>query len=163
MKLPSQARTRPGDLRRFLFAAAVVAALDISFAATYWVIIRGATTFPRILQSIAAGLLGKSAMQGGTRTVLLGALLHCVIAVGWTAIFLLAARNWRALGQLLASQFGALKAGLPYGVIVWLTMNGVIVPLSRTAPAPVHSTWFMVSLVWHAIGVGLPIAIIIRE
>ncbi len=163
MKVPSSGRMRAGDLRRFVLAAAVVAVLDISFAATYWVVIRGTTTFPRIMQSIAAGLLGKAAFEGGVRTVLIGAVLHCVVASGWTALFLFAARHWAAFGRLLQGRLGAIKTGMPFGILVWLVMNLVVVRLSRATPAPVASTWFWVSLAWHAVGVGLPIAIIIRE
>jgi hypothetical protein len=149
-------------LSRWLLAGAVVAVLDISFAATYWVVLRHATTFPRILQSIASGLLGKAAFQGGTRTVLLGAVLHCTVAFGWSAIFLLAARRWRAFGQVLASRYGAVKTGFPFGVMVWLVMDLVVSPLSHAKPTPIGSTWFMVSLLWHPIGVGLPMAVVIR-
>lgn len=152
---PSAAETRT----RFLFTTAIVAVLDISFAGTYWVVIRGATTFPRIFQSIAAGLLGKAAFQGGSQTVILGAILHCVVAAGWTGVFFVAVRYWRGLGALLQRPAGALIAGMPYGVFVWLMMTLAIIPLSRTTPASVASTWFWISLAWHAVGVGLPIAI----
>jgi hypothetical protein len=145
-----------------VLAGALVAVLDISFAETYWVVIRHATTFARVLQSIASGLLGKSAFQGGSNTVILGAVLHCTIAYGWTAIFLLASRRWEAFGRLLASPYGAIKTGFPFGVMVWLVMDLVVSPLSHAKPAPVGSTWFLVSLLWHPIGVGLPMAVVLR-
>ena len=144
---------------RFLFTAAIVAVLDISFAGTYWVVIRHASTFPKIFQSIAAGLLGKAAFQGGSQTVILGAALHCVVAAGWTAIFFLAARHWGGLRRVLIRPNGALITGAPYGVFVWLMMTFAIIPLSRTTPAAVASSWFWISLAWHAVGVGVPIAV----
>ncbi len=162
MKIPSDRETRPGWLPRFLFATAVVAILDISFAATYWVVIRGATTLPRILQSIAAALLGKASFQGGTATALLGGVLHCIVAAGWTAVFLIAVHRWSWLRQQLQSPFGAAKLGMPYGVFVWLMMTFAIIPLSHATAASATSTWFWISLVWHAVGVGLPIAMIAR-
>lgn len=152
----------PGTLWRFVVAGAVVAILDISFAETYWVVIRNATTYGRVLQSIASGLLGKSAFQGGSDTVILGAILHGTVAYGWTAIFLTAARHWRAFGRVLASRYGAVKTGFPFGVVVWLVMDLVVSPLSHAKPAPIGSTWFLVSLVWHPIGVGLPMAVVLR-
>jgi len=152
--------THPATLRRFFLTAATVAVLDISFAATWWVVIRGTTTLPRILQGIASGLLGKAAaQQGGAATVLLGAVLHCIVATGWTAIFFLAVRRSQGLRALLQRPFGVAIVGMPYGMFVWLMMTFVIIPLSRTTPAQVTSTWFWVSLAWHAVGVGLPIAI----
>jgi len=163
MKVPSVGESRPGGLQRFLFAAAVVAVLDISFAATYWVIIRGTSTLPRIFQAIAAGLLGKASFQGGAATVALGVVLHCVVASGWTAVFILAVRQWSGLHRVLQSRFGAFKTGMPYGILVWLMMTFAIIPLTRTTPASVATQWFWISLAWHAVGVGLPIAIIVRE
>jgi len=162
MKLPSGGRTRPGDLGRVLFAAAVVAVLDISFAATYWVVYKGTTTFPRILQSIAAGVQGKTAFQRGSASVVLGAVAHCAVALGWTTIFWLAVRRWPAFRQALNGHNGAFTVGMPYGVFVWLAMQFVVVPLSHAKPAPVLSAWFAISLVWHAFGVGLPMAVILR-
>ena len=140
----------------------MVAILDISFAETYWVVFRNATTYARVLQSIAAGLLGKSAFQGGSETVILGAVLHCMVAYGWTAIFLLLARRWRSFGRVLSTRYGALKTGFPFGVMVWLVMDLVVTPASHAKPAPVGSTWFLVSLLWHPIGVGLPMAVVVR-
>jgi len=163
MKLPSTAATRPGDLPRLLFAAGVVAVLDISFAATYWVVYRGAITFTRLLQSIASGLLGKAAFDGGAGTAWVGAAAHCTVALGWSTIFLLAARRWPAFRRELGRRHGALKVGMPFGMMVWLAMNFVVVPLSHARPTPVWSTWFFVSLAWHAVGVGLPMAVILRE
>ena len=162
MKIPSVRETRPEWLQRFVLAAAVVAILDISFAATYWVVIRGATTFPRILQSIAVGLLGKASFQGGSATVLLGAVLHCVVAAGWTAIFFVAVHRWSQLLHRLQRPFGAATVGMPYGMFVWLMMTFAIIPLSHATPASAASSWFWISLVWHAVGVGFPIAMIAR-
>lgn len=52
---------------------------------------------------------------------------------------------------------------MPYGVMVWLAMNFVVVPLSHTTPTRAGSTWFWVCLAWHAVGVGLPMALIVRR
>ena len=152
----------PVQLWRFLVAGALVAVLDISFAETYWVVIRNATTYARVLQSIASGAIGKSAFQGGSDTVILGAILHCTVAYGWTAIFLLASRHWRAFARVLAGPYGAVKTGFPFGVVVWLVMDFVVMPLSHARPTPVGSTWFVVSLLWHPVGVGLPMAVVLR-
>jgi hypothetical protein len=149
-------------LRKFLVAGALVAVLDISFADTYWVVFRGATTLQRIFQSIAAGVLGKDAFTVGSRAVLLGVVLHCVIAFGWTAVFFALASRWPAFRRVLLGPSGALRVGLPFGMLVWLSMNLVIIPLSHTRPTAIASTWFWVCLVWHAVGVGLPMALIWR-
>ena len=161
--LPRSARWRHGDFIRWIVGGAVVAVLDLSFAGTYWVVIRQATTLPRILQSIASGLLGPAAFQGGAQTVWLGAALHCLVALGWTGVFLFLARNWEPFARTLATPRGALKAGMPFGLLVWLVMDLVVSPLSHARPAPIASTWFVVSLVWHAFGVGLPMAVVAQS
>jgi len=37
------------------------------------------------------------------------------------------------------------------------------VPLTRAKPTPLGSPVFVILLIWHAIGVGMPIALIIRK
>ncbi|MGH7524705.1 MAG: hypothetical protein ACREK8_10395 [Gemmatimonadales bacterium] len=154
---------RQEDFVRWLAGGAVVAVLDLSFAGTYWVVIRQSTSLSRILQSIASGILGPAAFEGGMHTVWLGAALHCVVAFGWTGMFLALARNWRPFARTLTTSHGAIKTGMPFGVLVWLVMDLVVLPLSHAKPAPIASTWFVVCLVWHAIGVGLPMAVVARS
>jgi len=82
------------SLRRVLLAATVVAAADLLDAIIVWVVIFQKATVPRILQSIATGLLGPDSFNGGTATALLGLVLHFVVALGWTLVFLLLLRQW---------------------------------------------------------------------
>ena len=77
-----------------------------------------------ILHSIAGGLLAERAFSGGTPTALLGAALQeamgLIIAAIYVAVALLipsTSRRW-------------LLFGLAYGVIIFLVMNYVVVPLS---------------------------------
>lgn len=107
----------------------------------------------RVLQSIASGLLGRAAYQGGARTAALGLLLHFVIALGAAAVYYAASRQWPVLWRR------PVACGLAYGVVVYLVMNLVVVPLSqigfRLPP------WQTVALlvVIHMVCVGLPIAL----
>ena len=80
-----------------------------------------------ILQSIASGVLGRAAYQGGLRTAALGLLLHFVIAFGVVATYLLATRLIPALNRR------PWLYGLLYGVVVYAVMNLVVVPLSAAA------------------------------
>jgi uncharacterized membrane protein YagU involved in acid resistance len=108
---------------------------------------------PRVLQSIASGLLGRAAYQGGARTAALGLLLHFVIAFGAAAVYYVASRQWPVLRRR------PVACGLAYGVVVYLVMNLVVLPLSQIGfrmPA-----WQTVALlvVIHMVCVGLPIAL----
>jgi len=53
-------------------------------------------------------------------------------------------------------------AGLLLGVLIWLVMDLIVLPLSRARPTPVLSGRFVLNLVAHAVLVGLPIALLIR-
>lgn len=107
----------------------------------------------RVLQSIASGLLGRAAYQGGARTAALGLLLHFVIATGAAAVYYVASRRWTVLRRR------PVACGLTYGVVVYLVMNLVVVPLSQIGfrmPAW-HSAALLIVI--HMVCVGLPIAL----
>lgn len=148
---------------RYVVAGLVVAVLDLSFAATYWVVFRQAITFPRLLKGIAAGLLGHPALQGGAPVAWLGALVHGSVAFIWTAVFLALRTYWPAFRRALSGPHGVIAVGAPYGAFVWLAMDFIVLPLSRTTPTPIASSWFVICLVWHMIGVGPPMAVILRD
>ena len=46
------------------------------------------STLTRLWQGVASVLLGPAAFAGGARTTLVGLLLHCTVALGWSAVFL---------------------------------------------------------------------------
>jgi hypothetical protein len=136
--------------------------LDLAFAMMTWVVVLQVTSVRGILQSIAAGLLGRDSFRGGWRTAALGAFLHVLIAYGWTVVFLVAVRSWPWLRRAVGSLRGAVWVGLAYGPLVWLAMQRVVLPLSRARPMPVFTWLFLVCLVQHALMVGLPIVLLVR-
>lgn len=153
--------TRP-SITRVLVAALVVAAADLLDAIVVWVILYRKSTVERILQSIASGLLGRdAAFGGGSATAALGLVLHVVVALGWTIVFWMLLQRWRRLRAWTVSTGGAVLAGLVYGAVVWLLMDGVVLPLSRARATPVTAAWFWIQLATHPFVVGLPIAVIL--
>lgn len=149
------------SLGRVLLAAMVVAAADLLDAIIVSVVIFQKATVPQILQSIASGLLGPESFRGGAATAFLGLVLHLIVALGWTLVFLLLLRQWPWLRRWTASTWGAVVAGLVYGAMVWLLMDGVVLPLSRARVTPVTAPWFWIQLATHPFVVGLPIALIL--
>ncbi|HEY2805520.1 MAG TPA: hypothetical protein VGI92_06625 [Gemmatimonadales bacterium] len=147
---------------RIIAAGLIAGALDLLYveALVVWIMHRP-TTFVRILQSIAAGLYGPASFNGGASTAVQGLLLHFLIAFIWTLLFLLLVRRWADLRSVVASPGGAWKAGLPYGCLVWLVMELVVVPLSHAKPVPLSNWIFWVDLAQQAIMVGVPIALLI--
>jgi len=107
----------------------------------------------RILLAIASGLLGKDAYQGGAATHVLGLALHFAILQVAAAIYFVAARNVQLLRQHYVS------GGLVFGILVSLTMNFVVPPLSAVPFTIRHTPQVLLQgFVSHALLVGLPIS-----
>ena len=158
------APARRGILSRTLIAGLVVGALDLAFAFALYVGIYEVTTPTRVLQSIAAGLLGPDdARAGGLPTAILGFFLHFVIALGWALAYALVYRHSERLRRFVETTGRALVAGFVAGMIVWLLMNRVVVPLSATTTMPLTSKFWLMQLVGHGFFGGLPLGLIVRE
>lgn len=139
-----------------LAAGGLAGALDITAACTQWAL-RGVAPV-RILQGIASGLLGRdAAVAGGWKTAALGLALHFFIAIGAAAVFYVASRFLPFLiGQPLI--WGPL-----YGVVVYLVMSQVVIPLSAMKPSPPVPIMVATQVVIHMVCVGTPIALIVRR
>jgi uncharacterized membrane protein YagU involved in acid resistance len=83
-----------------------------------------------ILLAIASGLLGKAAFHGGGGVMLLGLVLQWVMSIIIAGIFTLAAARIPALARRWV------LSGALYGVVVFIVMNFVVVPLSVAAIKP---------------------------
>jgi hypothetical protein len=127
---------------------------DLVFAIVYYGL-KGATSIG-VMQSIAGGLLGNAAREGGARTALLGVGLHFVISFSFAAVYWLASRRHRSL------TLNALVSGLLYGVAVFYVMNMVVLPLSAYHSKPFPPPFNAWVILAHAVGVGLPIALATR-
>ena len=77
-----------------------------------------------ILRAIASGLLGRAAFAGGLPVSLLGLVLQWAMSLLIAAIFVLAAQRLAWMRQRWVA------AGLAYGVVVFVVMEFVVVPLS---------------------------------
>lgn len=149
--------------RRVLLAGGVVALFDITWAYVFFGLILKLVGVRSLFQSIAAGLLGRAAFQGGLPTALLGAALHLLIAYSWTLAFYLAVRNVGALHRAARTTGGRIALGLAYGVVVYLLMDLVVLKLSRAHSTPPGDWKFYVNLVQHMVMIGLPIALIVGD
>lgn len=150
---------RPRAFETILPGGLVVGILDLVFAFTFYGLILGAKPL-RIFQSVAAGLLGRSAaFEGGTRTFLVGIVLHFVVASCIATVYYAASVMFPVLLRY------AVISGLIYGMIAYLGMNYVVVPLSaiRRSPGPLRLPIFLTEIIGHAFLVGLPIAFLARR
>lgn len=130
--------------------------LDITQAWVAWGI-RGVPPV-RILQSIAGGLLGPKAFQGGAGIAALGLVLHFFIAFTAAAIYYAASRNIAFMTQQ------AVLSGMLYGEMVFLFMNYVVLPLSAIHRFPTYTMPLIITgPIGHLFLVGLPIALAVRK
>lgn len=83
-----------------------------------------------ILLIIASGILGKAAFHGGVWSAGLGLLLQWAMSMLIAGIFVVLGRRLLQAGRYW------IPAGLAYGVVVFLVMNFVVVPLSAV---PIHA------------------------
>ncbi len=150
-------------ISRVIIACVLVAALDGAFAVMLYVQVLHACSAGQLMQSIAGALLGRAAFRGGRTTVALGLALHFAVACGWTLAYAALRAGSPRLRQMTETTRGALTVGALFGVFVWLAMDLVVLPLSRASATPLWSSLFVILLAWHAVGVGIPLALIVRE
>jgi hypothetical protein len=160
MATPAEAirpEVRSRAWKAILVAGLIAGALDITDAFIVWGI-RGVSPV-RILQSIAAGLLGHPAVEGGAATAALGAFLHFFMTTVMAAFFYFVAQRV----SLLVRQ--PVLCGIVYGVALYFFMNFVVLPLSAFPGNPHALDTFPLTngLLIHAFGVGVPIALVTRH
>ena len=78
-------------LQAILIGGLIAGALDITCAFIFSYI-RSGRSPAFVLQSVASGVLGRDAYQGGTKTAALGLGFHFVIALTAAAVYVLASR-----------------------------------------------------------------------
>jgi uncharacterized membrane protein YagU involved in acid resistance len=110
----------------------------------------------RILQSIASGLLGPAAYQGGAATTALGTLLHFGIAFAVVLTYAVVSRR----APLLTRH--PLVCGAAYGLLVYAVMNLVVLPLSAASTVPRTLPVVVNGLLIHMLGVGAPSVLFAR-
>jgi hypothetical protein len=135
-----------------LLGGLIAAALDIVYAIVFNGF-RGASAI-RVLQSVASGLLGSRAYEGGVPVAVLGLVVHFILMLLIATIFFVAARRITLLVR------HPVTAGALYGIAVYWVMNLVVLPLSafpgafRFVPMIVAA-----NLLVHAFLIGAPIAL----
>lgn len=149
---------RPSATKAIVWGGLIAGTLDLTAACVAsW--LRANVKPLVVMQSISSGLLGRDSYTGGARTAVMGVVLHFFIATTWTAIFYFASRKLRFLIER------PITWGLVYGVLVWVFMNFVVLPLSRF-PAPRTAPTLsgrMIGLLIIMFCIGIPIALIVRR
>jgi hypothetical protein len=123
---------------------------DLAFAFIYYAP-AGATPL-RILQGIASGVLGPASFQMGLGSAALGAFCHFFISVCAAFVFFLASTKLTFLTRRW------LISGIVFGVLMFLAMRLVVVPLSAVKAGPMKLSSIIGELCSHMVLFGIPIA-----
>jgi hypothetical protein len=134
----------------------IVGTLDILYACVFWRL-KARVPPRRILQSVAAGLLGRASFEGGARTAALGLAIHYFNATTMSVVYYLATGRFP---RLLRRPW---LAGAAYGLLVYGVMNHVVIPLSAAKQGSKDPWWIRISLAVHIFFVGIPIALAARR
>jgi hypothetical protein len=109
-----------------------------------------------MLRGVASGPFPQATDWGAAGSVL-GLAVHYTLMAIMVSVFLLVARN---RSYLLDTP---LRAGIAYGVITYVVMNLIVVPLRFPAAWPPKPLGIATQLFAHIILVGLPTAYIARR
>lgn len=105
-----------------------------------------------IFKYISSGVLGADAFAGGTGIVLMGLLLHYIIALSFTILFCILYYNVK-----LPPNY-KIFTGIAYGIFIWAIMNLVIVPLSHTPKSPFDISHALKEMLILIFMIGLPLS-----
>lgn len=156
MKSASSALTAFSPRRTILFGTLAVGITDI-----LWAIVMNAMNGKGpvwVLQSVAGGVYGTATFQGGLRTALTGMFLHFFIAGCWFTAYYIASRRFPDLARR------PFLWGPIYGVLAYLVMYQVVLPLSAYHTSGIHvGPGMYKQLFIHIFGVGLLAALIVRR
>ena len=161
MRNASATPTAPSFLRELVPVWLVTAAWDF-VCATALSVFAYHTSAARLWQGVAATVLGPKALEGGATTVAAGLMLHLMVALTWSAVFLAAAHAWPALRRTIETPKGALAVAAAYGPIIWLVMSLVVIPLATGRPPRFGVRWW-VQIFAHLPFVTIPLVFTARR
>jgi uncharacterized membrane protein YagU involved in acid resistance len=166
-----------------LLGGLIAGAFDIIYAFVVYGPLSYGISPQRILQSVAAGWIGREASQaGGWNTAMLGLGTHFLIATIMAAVYVFLSKSFGALTR------NPILWGFVYGLILYVAMNYIVVPLSaaganghfassfgeaaarlRNAFSEVQGgaegyPWMLWGTIFtHTVLVGVPIALVARR
>jgi len=142
-------------LRRLVRAWLVTGLTDAVFSSVLVSVFYGSTV-ARLWQGVASVLLGPDALNGGTRTVLIGLLMHFGVALAWSTVFLILYMRSEWVRNESSTLGGALKVAAIYGPCIWIVMSFIVIH-SLTHKAPTINFRWWVQFVGHIPFVAVPI------
>ena len=144
-------------IRAFFWIGLVAGTLDITENLVFNSF-RGITPW-RVFQYIASGSIGMQSFQSGWNSVALGVGIHYAIAFTWTGIFFVGALKFPAITRR------PILSGIVFGVVVYLVMNFIVLPLTRVPhpPAAITVVSRINAVLALIVCIGLPISLMTRR
>ena len=142
-------------LTRFVLAGVLTGVIDGLFSSLLNIFAYGSTA-SRLFQGVASVLLGSEALNGGTKTVVIGVLMHFGVAFGWSAVFLFLVLRVSRVRRILTTPYGLVKIASLYGPLIWMVMSLAVIPLLLRRAPTISIRWW-VQLIGHIPFVGIPI------
>ncbi|HTM99950.1 MAG TPA: hypothetical protein VL088_14440 [Pedobacter sp.] len=106
-----------------------------------------------VLNFIASGFFGKEAFSGGNTMAAFGLFFHYIIALGFTLLFFIL---YPKLKGFIQNKF---FLGSAYGVFIWLTMQFIIVPMSRVPSMKLSVQGAITAILILIACIGIPLSI----
>jgi len=116
-------RSQPIVWRTIVLAGLTAGALDLVFALIFYGL-KGISP-ERLLQGIATGLFGRSSFQLGFASMAVGVFVHFFASICAALVYYLTSLRFALLTRR------PLVSGAVFGIGMYLTMNFVVIPLSR--------------------------------
>jgi hypothetical protein len=107
-----------------------------------------------VFKFIASGVFGMAAFGPNAEMIYYGILFHYCIALAWATTFFLLYD--KLLSRLKVRSVVILITGL----VIWVIMNLVVVPLSHTPPQPFNIVGAIENLAALILAFGIPVTII---
>ncbi len=148
--------SKKSAIRTVIWAGLVAGTLDV-IAAIVIFLSTGGKDPVLIFKFIASGIFGQAAFAEGSAMTVWGICFHFSIALIFAAFFFLIYPQIRRFIR------NPVAIGLLYGLLIWLVMTRIILPLSNTPVQPFDPVKAIIGMVVLMVLVGLPIALIVHK
>lgn len=122
--MTSAIHTNPSPIRAILLAIVIAGTLDMLSAIVIYDLFMQRVTVMQILDGIAAALFGKTIIGNQGIMAIIGLILHYFITCCFVVFYFFLYPHIQLL------QRNKIIMGLLYGIIVWVIMNLIVVPIA---------------------------------
>jgi hypothetical protein len=107
-----------------------------------------------VFRYVASGAFGSDALKGGWDIAMWGLFFHFFIAISWTFLF------YFLYSRIKFLQLNKVLVGIGYGVVVWIGMNFIVLPLSNVPPLTYRLVPTVIMIGIHMFVIGLSISLL---